>query len=285
MANIFGGYKYKEGKGVEKDAPPLPPVKQFFAIIARKFWYFVRMNMLYAIVNIISFTVAYFVISYILTVVNQNLQASDPMRTILDNPVWMISISASLSTLFVCIPVVAFGPFQAGMTYLIRGFVREEPLFMWSDFIDTTKKNFTQGLAVGAINLVLFVFIILDLYYYSVIQTDSLLKAGIFGFIFFVLLIFMMMQMYLYPMLITFKLSIWKLYKNAFLFAMLKFVPNLGLLLISFALIFAIFFLSSSFIFGMVVYIIFLPAFIGFMNTFFAYRAIKKYMIDPVNPQ
>ena len=269
MSNFFGRDRFKEGPGVEKDAPALTPIKQMFAIFARKFWYFVRFNFLYVLVSIPGLT---------LSVLISWLMLNNLTKTI-DNPDILLYLYNALGVFFVIIPAVAIGPFQAGLTYILRSFAREEPVFMWSDFFDTIKKNWKQSLIVGIINAAVITIIALDLLVYTNMEMNPYLKAALFGFIMFILVIFLIMQMYIYPMLITFKLTLRQLYKNAFLFSLIKFVPNFGLLLISAALV-ILGFLGYSFVIGVFLYIIILPAFVGFMNMSFAYGTLKKYMID-----
>jgi len=88
-----------------------------------------------------------------------------------------------------------------------------------------------------------------------------------------------MMSMYIYPMMVTFDLSIRQLYKNAFLFAIMKFFPNLLILVVIFALLF------FSFYYPVIGYILFIFITMGltsFITNFYVYSKIDKYMIQPI---
>ena len=59
---------------------------------------------------------------------------------------------AFVTIFFNVIPVFSAGPFRAGMTYVIRGFVRREPVFVWHDYITKTRSNLKLGIQAMLIN-------------------------------------------------------------------------------------------------------------------------------------
>ena len=62
MAGFFGLFDYtKPGPGVPKDAPPKSPFIVFFEILQRKFWNFVKINMMYLVFNLPAFLAGMFV--------------------------------------------------------------------------------------------------------------------------------------------------------------------------------------------------------------------------------
>ena len=79
-------------------------------------------------------------------------------------------------------------------------------------------------------------------------------------------------------MLVTFKLTIRQLYKNAFLFALIKFFPNLGILILCAALLF----LSMGFypVIGIILYFLITVSLIGLITNFYVYPKLQKYMLD-----
>ena len=92
------------------------------------------------------------------------------------------------------------------------------------------------------------------------------------------LILYLMMHLYIYPMMITFKFTIKQLYKNAILFALLKFFPNLGVLAVSAFIIFITMMISP---YASVLFFLFLDfGLIGFTTNFVVYPYLKKYIID-----
>lgn len=92
-----------------------------------------------------------------------------------------------------------------------------------------------------------------------------------------------MMHMYIYPMLITFKLNIKQLYRNALIFAVAKFLPNLGILLLCIVLMLLSFYFSTFV--GVLLFIFITVSLIGFIINFYVYPILKKYMIDRIKAE
>ena len=86
---------------------------------------------------------------------------------------------------------------------------------------------------VALINTVVTVLVLFDIYFYISYRTENLIITAASVLIIVAFLVFMMMSMYIYPMMVTFNLSIKQLYKNSFLFAIMKFIPNLLILIVS----------------------------------------------------
>ena len=124
-----------------------------------------------------------------------------------------------------------FGPVMTGITYNMRNIVRGEPLFLWQDFWHAIRTNLRQCIVLGILDLGILTSLIYGLIFYYM----NLDTAGIFGtfFLFTLVLIvfYLMMRKYLYTMLVTFELSIFKLFKNALIFALLGLGRNVIALL------------------------------------------------------
>lgn len=177
--------------------------------------------------------------------------------------------------LFCCLPIFTIGPATAGMTYILREFSEERPVFLWSDFKKNMKKNFKQGFFVWLINVVLWFLLILDgLIFYTRPSIFSVIMLALLAII---AIVFAMMQLYLYPLMISYQYTLLELYKNAFLLAMSRIYWNLAILaviaLVSWAL-YSVAFLS-----------LFLLAFfyfstVGFISVFYAGRMMKKFLVS-----
>ena len=95
--------------------------------------------------------------------------------------------------------------------------------------------------------------------------------------------LFLVMSMYIYPMIVTFRLTLKQLYKNAMLFAFIKWLPNLGIVLLDAALvILPLFFINGawSLYISLLLYATLGITFIGFINISYTYPVIKKCLID-----
>ena len=206
MAGIFGLFDYtKEGPGIPKDAPPKSRFVIFFEVLGRKFWKIIRVNLLFGLFNIPAILFLLLFSAYYLQLFITNniiaIEETDLLGYLLGGFVPLMSV-------FVCLPLFTVGPAQAGMTYILRNYSREEHAFLWSDFIEHAKKNFKQSMIVGTINLLVTVFVLLDLFILLPMQMNSMLKTVVNTVIIVAFIIFMMMSMYIYPMMVTFKLTI-----------------------------------------------------------------------------
>ena len=207
----------------------------FFQVLGRKFWKLITVNLMYMLFNIPAIIVAVFLGMYLmeLFVPKGVLDASpDDIVTI------FMAYGIPAVMILMAVPVICVGPAQAGMTYLLRCFSYEVPTFTWSDFKDKMKENLKQGIIVCLINMFAIFFLIVDLYLYRQIQTTPNMVFSIAnGLLLMLLMIFVMANLYIYPMMVTYKLSIKNIYKNALLFAFAKFLPNLGVLVLCLLLV------------------------------------------------
>lgn len=209
-----------------------------------------------------------------------------------------------LNVLFVlcCCTVVLIGPAAAGFTYVLRNFSLERHAFVWDDFYDTAKKNFRQSLAVGLINLALFAGLGFAVWFwyssYNQALTDSMSTTVAYTglppfmyalplavcFLGLVMLVFM--QYYIYLILVTFDISLKKLYKNSLILAFYGLPRNiLTTVIIIVATVFVFSVTAGGYLaislFGFVVLALLYFSFIGLATVCASYPLIQKTMIDP----
>ena len=293
--NLFKVNYAKEGPGVDKNAPPKRAFFRYWELLWRKRFKLIQSNLLYFAFNLIVLLIVlvllYVLFSLSLTLTGTDLNAwaaaNDGLNV--DTFYRMIVLVAFMCT---SVPIFAFGPARAGLTFLTKSFVKEEPVFTWTDFSTKMRSNRKLGMKVGLINGIIGFFLLLDAVVYIAILNDN---SGIFSgvpsillffaalFIIFGFALFFMMNLYIYPMIVTFNITIKQLYKNAFIFAMIRWLPNLLILLWDFAIIaIPLLFIpgTMSFYVTAALYIFITPALVDLTNTFYVYPLIKKYMID-----
>lgn len=138
-------------------------------------------------------------------------------------------IQLNLLYLLFCIPIITIGPATAGMTYVLRNWARDDHAWLWSDFWDNFKSNFWQSLAVFGIDVLAAIVLFVNIRFYNTMgQTNQIffmVKYLVLG----VALIFAMMHIYIYPMMVTYKLRLRDIYKNAFIFTAAKLPHTLGI--------------------------------------------------------
>ena len=204
----------------------------------------------------------------------------------------------NLIYVLICLPIITIGPATAGLTYCMRNFAREDYADI-SDFFDQFKKNFWQSIVVNLILTIGFGAIIFGLVFYS-----AAMKAGnhfaSFGFVAAIVagVIFLFMSYYLFVMMVTFRLKIRQLFKNAFIFAFAGLGSNL-IITFFLAILYGAFFLYgiwpaimplydpnaplflSAVCFSFSMYLCFIPTLGSLIINFNVYPHVKKFMIDP----
>ncbi len=260
---LFSANYNKPGPGVDKDAPPKPRFFIFFEVLKRKFWHLLRVNMMFVLFNIPALLAAFFIAEVYLQRIKFDAGGIGDFY-----------LRLFLAALLTLMPVIAFGPVQAGFTYILRNYSREEHSFIWWDFKETFVKNFKQGMAITVIDFAVMYILGLAINFYA--GQNGLIFTAATSFVSLSLVIFVIMHLYIYPMLVTVDLSIKNIYKNAFIFAILKFLPNLLFFILNIAIAYAAFF---NVLIGCILYIFLLPSFIGLMNNFYVNPIIKKYVV------
>jgi uncharacterized membrane protein YesL len=276
MAGIFGFFDYtKPGPGVPADEPPKASIVVFFEVLQRKFWQLIKINLMFNLFNIPAILLGMFVFTVFFPDMLPN--ASNDANILKSE----MLLKFILLTVIMCFPMITVGPAQAGMSYLLRNYSREEHAFIWGDFKENALRNFKQSSIISIVDFFATFVMLWSIRAYSILGGSNIIMTIGLCMAIMIFVIFMMMHIYMYPMLVTFNLSIKQLYKNALIFAAIKFLPNLGILLIGALFIF----LSFGMIFpftqyvGFLLYIFFTVSFISYIQNFYAYPKLKKYMI------
>ena len=291
----------KDGKGVKKKKvtdKELFSLKGFFAVYKDQFWNLITLNLIFmllvspAIAGALGFSGIFHSRasspSNILFAPIYGAQLASP--TAIGNTLLGIygtqtailvrnDITRTLSWVMLA-TFLTFGPANAGMTFVLRAYTRREFVLQWKDFFATIKKNFIGSILLGAADLTLTVLLVFStMHYYTSPGTDSTI---FFLMMFGMSVIYAFMRFYMYILLITFKLSAFKLYKNAFILAFLGVKRNIAALLgiLGFVLICSLI-LMVSVPFGITLPFFFLISNASFAACFAAWANVKKYMVDP----
>lgn len=256
MAGLFGLFNYaKEGPGVAKNAPKKRAFFAFMDIYGRKFWKLAVAGLLWALT---------------------------------------------------ALPIVTRGWADAGLTFITRNYSREKHAFIKEDFFETVKKNRKTALIIGIINLIVTGILIYNLVLLIPVMIPGLyalfgvaaedipaardlstiemviLALSLMGYV-----TFTWMKYYIPFLMITFKLSIKQVYKNAFLFAGANMKVNLivsAILIAVYAVLGGILLLFPNiFVFAVMLMLCVsvVPAFRSFLIQYSIFPAIKRLIIDP----
>lgn len=261
---LFGFNYSKPGPGVSKDEPQKKAFFRFFGILGSKFWDLIKMNMLYFITIIIPCIPLIFTLFALFTSKNVNAEFSNVFNYLI---------------LFICaLPIAFTGPFTAGFTYLLRNCVRQEHYFLWSDFKDNVKSNFKQSFFAALINTIVFIVLIFNIRFYYLGSASNQMLFIPLVLCLFITVLFLFMNYYIYMIIVTFKLNLRQMYRNAFIFSILGLGRNL---LVTF-LLFVLVLLHVMFLYISLIFIPFLSlSLAGLLISFSDWPMVKKFMIDP----
>lgn len=141
----------------------------------------------------------------------------------------VVMINTPLTYVFYGISLLAlltFGITNVGTAYILRNIAMGEPVFLMSDFIYAIKRNWKQALPFGVIDGLINVILVFNIFTTvssgSTFGTSLMLWSNIILFI-----LYFFMRPYVYIQMVTFKLSVFKMIKNALIFSLLGIKRNI----------------------------------------------------------
>ncbi|HAW16211.1 MAG: DUF624 domain-containing protein [Clostridiales bacterium] len=275
------------------------PVFRFFSTLGTHFTTIMSVNVLFLIFNIPMMLVAFAFSLFFLPTINSVFQPDNFVAFmnrvgLIGNEAVMndIGLDAAYQLYYIimvfCVmfllgsTLICFGPFQAGFSQIYRNLYRESGVFLFTDFKEGMKKNFKQSLASMFISLVVTALILTGLGYYANLES----RFGTAVTVFFVIMffVFILVQNMVNQMIVSVDLPLSKMYKNAFLFFLLKFGPCLGLIGIMFLMLvvfpFALFVTTTYFAYAIAIfyYLTLALAVVQYMFAFYTGELINEYI-------
>lgn len=133
----------------------------------------------------------------------------------------IFSVNAMLSGTLICI-----GPFQAGFAQVYKDIRNNTSVSFISSFGNGLKMNWKKGLAAMLIGFVITPVLLLAISFYLNMKTAI---GTVIGVVFIILLFaFILIQNFVYTLIVSTELKLGKIYKNAFLFLFVRFLPCLA---------------------------------------------------------
>ena len=263
MSGFFGFFDYsKPGKGVSKDEND-SRFKIFFAVLLRKFWKFLQLNILYVICSIPLIAVMLLFIPA--TEVNENEQI---FKMFLFSVICLLYIS-----------VIGLAPIITGFTYVLRNYSREQHAWIFSDFFEHIRKNFKQAMFVFLIDFVAVYLVLTNYAFYSSLENANMLITIAKTFIVIATLIYFMMHFYIYQIMVTFSMTVKQIYRNSLILTLAHLPRNLGILAL--IIIIAIATFSFSTFIGVVIAFLLSVSLIGYTVNFLVQPIIEKHLMAP----
>ena len=268
---FFKNYS-KPGKGVKKRDPNQPRYKIYFEILPRNLWRLFKLNLLYLLTLLPFFVVTMIVMDFlsrqIVVRVISNLSIDTFIR-------YNFLINVILSFLFTVF--LGQGPVTAGMTYVVREFGNEKPCWLISDFFERVKLNFKQGMVMWVFDL-----IIMCGGTVAVLFCFGLKKYMFASIMISNIMIYILAHIYIYQIMITYKLKLRHVFKNAVLIVLSK-LPQSILFLMSLLFVYVVLPILVTlygnvilFTIMVIIEIAFMPTLTAFTLNFCVYPILKK---------
>ena len=302
IPNIFD--MNRDGKGVDPGEDTTPNLSYFFKLIFRKFSNLITLNlMMFAMVLPIAIAVYVFfngpqmptmsspAYSALMGAQLAGAGGSELLTKLMHilpqvNFITYNSYASWLPYVLIAVLAITWGWQNTGVTYILRGLVRGDGVFMFSDYFYAIKKNFKQGLILGLMDAGIIIVLIID-FMYTWSARSNYWSYLMFFAVTALIIVYLFMRMYIYLMMITFNISLYKMLKNALIFTALGIKRNLmaGLgILLCIALWAALAYIGLQYNLGFLIFIpaLIMFALIAFISVYCAYPVIKKHMIDPI---
>lgn len=290
----------KDGKGVKKEPEGPKNLKNFFKHFANKFTKLISVNMFIVLGNfpIFFFMLAwsgnldkpsfapaydmfapiYGVLSHEANPVSAALFGIFGTQAEIGFPTTWTYIFYGLSAL----TLITFGYVNTGTTYILRNMIKGEPIFMWDDFWYAIKRNKRQGLLLGILDAIISFLCVYDIIFFYFNTGVSGVMNVMFYASLLISLLWFWMRFYMYIVMVTFDLSIFKILKNALIFALVGIKRNIMATLGIAAMLFITYYLMIMFLpLGIIIPFVLLFADCAFMSCYAAFPKIKEIMIDP----
>ena len=291
----------RDGKGA-KEEDRKPTFGFFFKLFFRKFSQLLSLNllMIFQAIPLVVIALVYFIGEKTPTATNILFAPLYGISQISPDP--LVSVPLDLSSIQLGLPsispvmgwimiglllilAITWGWQNVGATYVLRGLVRGDAVFVFSDFFYAIKRNLKQAFFMGLIDFIICAVLTVDfVYFYQ--QTGSYGFDFMYFMIFALIIIYFIMRFYIYHLLVTFDLKIFKIIKNALIFSILGIKRNIlaffGIVLLTAIHIFLILLLVPLGIsLSIVIPMVYFMATTAFMAAYAAYPVIDKYMIKP----
>ena len=222
MNNYYYG---KSGNGdYQKDDLPRTRWQLFWEMLRVRFAGLFRLN----IVSVIAWLPAMYVLIQLMSnlfniagvaqTVEMDPSVATPEQLELVQNLRPLYNSVIMRSLLLLVPAIAItGPFQAGMAYVTRNWARDEHAFVWSDFKDALIANWKQSLVISFITGLVPLIVYVGYQFYGDMGQQNMLfvvpqmLTAMLG------LVWTLALVYFYPMMVTYKLNLRTLLRNAFL--------------------------------------------------------------------
>ena len=287
---LFNNYNREPRIILTGNEPPKKGAALYFDLFTRKFWNYIKLNLLYVLTSIVTFAFYWmFMAVFILPMIFNSLPAGTFEELSKLNGSSVVEIQSSITLLLGAILsvllIVFFGGgiFSAGYNYVLRNYARQENAFLFSDYLEHTKKNFWLAFFASLIDKIIVCISLFGIvFYFSLLKTKGgALPIAALIILILVFEIYAVMHAYTWTQIVTFKLNLKQIYKNAFLLSFAAGLRSIAYIvaMLGYTVLMFLFYIRFMPIAVIVTILIAISAF-NLGGHLYSYPVIKKYMLD-----
>ena len=214
MSGLFNSYFYgKAGKAdYTPDQMPKNRFELFFTALRGQFGKLITLNLLYAVFCIPMF----FWIALNATALSQIAAETGAVNGFVDEGYltsfvwWMVP----------CLTLAGIG--STGQMYVLRNWSRDQHSFMMSDFKDSIKTNWKQGVLLGLINGLSFLILYIGTQFYGEMAKNNAFFMFPQAVVVVIVVVWWMMNMLTYPMIVSYEMRFKDIVRNSALIAIAR---------------------------------------------------------------
>lgn len=224
MNNYYYG---KSGKGdYTKEDLPTTRWQLFWEMLRVRLSNLVRLNLMYLVIWLPAMIVLMLGVTGIFT----GLIAED--GSIVENADTLLASIIQYTLMFLAPCVAITGIATPGIAYVTRNWSRDEHAFIWSDFKDAVKENWKQGLVISLVTGVLPLLVYTGWDVYGGMAVNSPLMSIPQVLVIMVGMLWSLAVTYMHPLIVSYKLRMRDVLRNAFLLAVARLPMSVGIRLL-----------------------------------------------------
>ncbi len=271
------GFSNRPGRGISKEEAAK---RNYFDIFGRHFWHILGANFWYTLCNCVFFISAILLFYAYFTEDNLVLVVT----SILNGKMFVLPFVPFIPFMFI-------GPFTAGYTFVIRNYAKQEPTFLIAEFFEHSKRNIKQALITSVLTTLCTYILLQAFVFYNYFFMTNGLPMGVFYILSaLVLVLYVVFLFYVYPIMVTFKMNLKTIYKNAWVFAISKLPQNLIIFILLAGLNIGLFYLMSFVLYlpNIIYFIVlafFMTGFTSFTANYYIWHVMDKHIVQLVTPK
>lgn len=192
------------------------------------------------------------------------------------------NVPLPIQALLFLLSLLAYGPAKCGITYVLWNYSRQTHSWI-SDIWDKAKENWKQGMLFGIVDCAVAALVVFNMTYRPIAGAETIAQLSKYLTLL-LAMFYIFMRKYIYLMVVTVRLNLRSVVKNAWLLAFIGIfrnvfggLANLLVWIVAYLLIMAVHPFFEILFLGFLIY-----SFTNFLSISASYPLIDKYLVKPI---